>query len=64
MKVQTAEGLIERSDLNVQDVVSESDNVRAIATEWRHEGRLVRRDLHVIVLRAPAVQTDQGTPGA
>jgi hypothetical protein len=52
MKVQVEEGkLIDFADLEVKEVVAMADNARVVATEWRHNGKLVRRDVHVIVLR-------------
>jgi hypothetical protein len=51
VKVQTAEGLIEREALDVVDRIQEGEDARVTCTEWRHQGRLVRRDVHVNVLR-------------
>lgn len=63
MQVQTAQGLIDRALLDVVDLVSEDDNSRAIATEWRirSTGELVRRDVHVMVLRTQAIGGSQAT---
>lgn len=49
--VLTTQGLVHREDLEVKEVASESDNCRVVATEWHHKGKLVRRDVHCIVLR-------------
>ena len=51
MFVQTLVGLIERERLEVSDITVEEDNARVTATEWRLDGELVRRDVHVNVLR-------------
>lgn len=51
MKVLTTLGLVERSELEVKDVISEEDNARVSATEWYKDGELVRRDVNVNVLR-------------
>lgn len=51
MRVLTTAGLIERDRLQVKDIVTESDNAREFATEWRLNGELVRRDVWVNVLR-------------
>ncbi len=48
----TAKGMIPRSELEVKDVISETDNTRCIAMEWYHNGELVKRDAWV-VLYAP-----------
>jgi hypothetical protein len=51
-KVHTAKGLIDRDLLMVEEIVTEDDNSRAVATEWRTlDGELVRRDAHVMILR-------------
>jgi len=55
MKVQTTKGLIEHSDLDVEDRVEWSDNARVTATIWRLKGEMVRRDVHVNVLRSPEI---------
>lgn len=55
MKVQTAEGLIERAALTVKDIVSEGDNSRVTATEWYLGERLVRRDVWMNVLCAQEI---------
>ena len=51
MKVQTIKGLIDIQELDVKDVVMIEDNARIVATEWRHDGELVRRDVNVNILR-------------
>ena len=42
--VYTKNGLIPREELEVKDLVGETGNSRCIATEWYHNGELVRRD--------------------
>lgn len=68
--VQTRIGLIERAFLEVRDVISEDDNGRYIATEWRLKGepswemdKLVKRDGWVSLFRMLTAGVDQGTAG-
>lgn len=61
--VQTAIGLIDRADLEVTDIVSEGFNDRTVATEWRHNGELVRRDVHVAILQGQAIFGDAAAIG-
>lgn len=63
MLVQTIKGLIDSDQLEVRDVVEWGDNHRSIATEWRHNGELVKRDVHVILLRGASVGVAQGAVG-
>lgn len=58
--VHTTKGLIERSRLVASDIVSEEDNARVIATEWRLDGVLVRRDVNVNILAGHALSGEQG----
>jgi hypothetical protein len=60
-KVHTIKGLIERDRLTVTDIVTEDDNSRAVATEWRLKttGELVRRDVAVSILRGQALAGEQ-----
>jgi hypothetical protein len=51
MQVQTANGLIDFNQLDITDTVVVEDNARITATEWRHGGELVRRDVNVNILR-------------
>lgn len=57
--VHTIKGPIERALLSVEDLVTEENGTRVIATEWRHEGELVKRDVHVSILRGQPVFGDQ-----
>lgn len=50
-QVHTIKGLIDRDLLTVMDIVTEDDNNRTVATEWHLDGELVKRDVHVIILR-------------
>lgn len=47
MKVLTTKGLIERSDLDVKDIVEETDDARILATEYRFGGELVKRSVFI-----------------
>lgn len=60
MKVMTTAGLVELDQLHVTDVVEVGDNHRKIATEFRLDGELVRRDVAVSMLRGLSME---GTPG-
>lgn len=55
MMVHTTQGLIERQRLEVKDVTVEEDNARVTATEWYLGGQLVRRDVHVNILRGQPI---------
>lgn len=59
--VETAIGMIERDQLVVKDVVDETENARSVATEWYHNGALVRRDAHVMILRTQPIGGEQAT---
>lgn len=63
MLVHTTEGLIERDQLQAKDIISEEDNARVIATEWYLGEKLVRRDVHVSVLRGQSVFGEQAKVG-
>ena len=48
--VLTSKGLIERDRLVVNDIITEDENSRSIATEWFLDGELVKRDATVSIL--------------
>lgn len=59
-KVHTIRGLIDRDLLTVEEIVTEDDNSRAVATEWRTlDGELVRQDAHVMILSGLALAGEQ-----
>jgi len=58
--VYTTKGLVPFRALAVQDVVTGTDNSREIATEWRMDGELVRRDVWVSLLRGQSMGAEQG----
>jgi hypothetical protein len=60
MKVITTKGLVELSELEVKDVVEIGENYRKIATEYRLNGELVRRDVAASMLRGPGMDSEQG----
>jgi len=62
-QVHTTKGLIDRKLLTTKDIVSDEPNARVIATEWYHEGELVRRDVAVSILSGHAVAGDQAEIG-
>lgn len=60
MKIYTTKGLVDFDQLTVADVVTMEDNARVTATEWRMGDELVRRDVHVNMLRQLDMNADQG----
>jgi hypoxanthine-guanine phosphoribosyltransferase len=62
-QVHTTKGLIDRDLLTVEDIVDEGDNYRSVATEWRLDGELVRRDAAVSILRGHALAGDAAALG-
>ena len=58
-KVHTIKGPIDRDLLVVEDIVTEDAGTRIIATEWRLEGELVKRDVHVSILQGQALFGEQ-----
>lgn len=60
MKIYTTKGLVELDQLTVADVVTMEDNARVTATEWRMGDELVRRDVHVNMLRQLEMGAEQG----
>lgn len=59
--VYTTHGLVPAGELEVKDIVTSTDNSREIATEWRKNGELVRRDVWVSLLRGVAMGAEQGS---
>lgn len=48
--VQTTKGLVDKTLLEVRDIITNEDNARILATEWFLDGELVRRDVNVNIL--------------
>lgn len=61
MKVFTTKGEVDRALLTVADIVTEEENARVTATEWRMDGELVRRDVHVNILVSQPLTGEQGS---
>lgn len=59
--VSTIDGLIESEKLEIKDVIELGDNARVTATEWYLDGRLVRRDVNVNILRGVDMNSSQET---
>ncbi len=60
VEVDGVRALVERDRLEVRDVFAgETDNSRATATEWYLDGKLVRRDCAVSVLRGQVLGAGQ-----
>lgn len=66
MLIQTAKGLLDTAALDIRDVAVMGDNgvpFRKIATEYRLDGELVRRDVTVTALRGIETQSQEGRLG-
>ena len=67
MKIITKNGLVERDDLIVRDVIIEEPNCRIIATEWflksDPDGEFVRRDVNVNIFSGQSIFSEEGTVG-
>lgn len=63
MMVSTKVGLVERNRLEVRDIIDDQDSARVTATEWYLDGELVRRDVHVNILRGQELNSTQGVLG-
>jgi hypothetical protein len=59
MLVFTKNGLIERDQLTVKDIIEEQQNARVTATEWYLGEELVRRDVNVNLLRGLEMGAEQ-----
>lgn len=60
MQIFTSDGLIERELLTVKDIVEEVGSFRTTATEWYLGEKLVRRDVHLNLLRPLDINSEQG----
>lgn len=59
--VYTTKGLIDSSELRVEDIITLEDNARVMATEWFDStGEMVRRDVWVSALRPIDIEGQQG----
>lgn len=56
--VHTTDGLVPLSELEVRDVTEVHPNARVTATEWTRSGKVVRRDVHVNMLRGVSITSD------
>lgn len=63
MKIYTTHDLVDRELLEVTDHITWEDNARVIATEWRLNGELVRRDVYVNCLRGLETAAQAGQVG-
>lgn len=63
MKVLTTKGEIEMDQLAVQDIVEVGDNYRKVSVEYRLAGELVKRSVHVDMLRPLGTLVEQGVIG-
>lgn len=61
--VHTTLGELPIDQLEIKDIIEIHDNARVLATEWRKDGELVRRDVHVSVLRGHDIFGDQSKVG-
>lgn len=63
MLVHTTKGMVERDQLVAKDIISEDENARVVATEWFLGEELVRRDVHVSILRGLDITGQQANVG-
>ena len=56
--VFTTDGLVPLVELEVHDITEMQANCRVTATEWSRNGKVVRRDVHVNVLRGLSLSAD------
>jgi hypothetical protein len=59
--IHTIRGLIPAGELQVIDIITTTENSREIATEWRKDGEIVRRDVWVSLLRGLSIGSEQGS---
>lgn len=57
--VYTTKGIIPSEELEINDHVIMEDNARIYATEWIHNGEMVRRDVWVSALRPIDAESQQ-----
>lgn len=60
MLVHTAVGLLDRSELRIEDVVNETEDARKIETKFWRGAELVRQDVTVSIWRGLDLSADQG----
>lgn len=60
MLVQTTKGLIDSDELTRKYSMTLNDTAHTVATEWYLGDELVRRDVHVSVLRGLPVHSTAG----
>jgi hypothetical protein len=63
MQVHTIKGLVDRSALVAKDIIEEHDNARNVITEWFLGDEMVRRDVHVSILRGHDIFGEQANLG-
>lgn len=57
----TTKGLLPLEELEIHDIIELHENARVIATEWRKDGEVVRRDVNVNILRGLDLNGSQAT---
>ena len=60
MNIFTTKGILDTSDLTVEDIIVMEGNARTTATEWYLGDELVRRDVHVNILTGQDLFGEQG----
>lgn len=60
IQVWTTKGPLNREDLEVIDLLKETETTREKITEWYYKGELVRRDGWVSLLMPADIQATQG----
>lgn len=61
--VMTKVGLLPYEDLEITDIVTEEDNARVIATEYKYKGEIVKREAWVCLLRPLNLFASEGSLG-
>ncbi len=56
--VSTTDGFVPLHELEVRDITEVHPNARVTATEWTRNGKVVRRDVHVNMLRGVSITSD------
>lgn len=62
-QVMTKIGLLPYAELEITDIVTEEDNARVVATEYKYKGEIVKRDAWACLLRPHVLFADTGKVG-
>lgn len=59
-QVMTIKGLLPYDELEIKDIVTEEDNARVIATEYKYKGEIVKREAWACLLRPHRLFASEG----